>query len=85
MNANVLILALKKSLLSDTPGVEIVRNPTVLNHHSPAGHSEIAFRNVCVPAENLLVAEVALEMMIERSQERKTFGKYLHQTRYAAG
>jgi acyl-CoA dehydrogenase len=91
---------------SDTPGVEIVRNPTVLNHHSPAGHSEIVFRNVHVPAANLLgaegsgfalaqarlgpgrihhcmrsigAAELALEMMIERSQERKTFGKYLHQ------
>ena len=91
---------------SDTPGVEIVRNPTVLNHHSPAGHSEIVFRDVHVPADNLLgaegsgfalaqarlgpgrihhcmrsigAAELALEMMIERSQERKTFGKYLHQ------
>ena len=90
----------------DTPGLEIVRNPTVLNHHSPEGHCEILFRNVRVPASNLLgeegsgfalaqarlgpgrihhcmrsigAAELALELMIERSQERKTFGKYLHQ------
>jgi len=90
----------------DTPGIEVVRNPAVLNHHSPVGHCEIVFRNVRVPTANLLgeegsgfalaqarlgpgrihhcmrsigAAELALEMMIERSQERKTFGKYLHQ------
>ncbi|MGI9286765.1 MAG: acyl-CoA dehydrogenase family protein [Pseudomonadales bacterium] len=90
----------------DTPGVEIVRNPTVLNHHSPEGHCEIVFRSVRVPVSNLLgeegsgfalaqarlgpgrihhcmrsigAAELALELMTERSQERKTFGKYLHQ------
>jgi len=90
----------------DTPGVTIVRNPTVLNHHSPEGHCEILFQNVRVPVSNLLgeegsgfalaqarlgpgrihhcmrsigAAELALELMIERSQERKTFGKYLHQ------
>lgn len=88
----------------DTPGVEIVRNPTVLNHTAPEGHAEIVFRNVRVPASNLLgeegsgfalaqarlgpgrihhcmrsigAAELALELMIERVQERKTFGKYL--------
>ena len=91
---------------SDTAGVEIVRNLTVLNHHSPEGHCEIVFRNVRVPVSNLLgeegsgfalaqarlgpgrihhcmrsigAAELALELMTERSQERKTFGKYLHQ------
>jgi acyl-CoA dehydrogenase len=90
----------------DTPGVEVVRNPTVLNHFSPNGHCEIVFRNVRVPASNLLgeegsgfalsqarlgpgrihhcmraigAAELALALMVERSQERKTFGKYLHQ------
>lgn len=90
----------------DTPGVEIVRSPSVLNHHSPEGHCEIVFRNVRVPVSNLLgeegsgfalaqarlgpgrihhcmrsigAAELALELMVERSQERKTFGKYLHQ------
>ncbi len=90
----------------DTPGLEIVRNPTVLNHHSPEGHCEIVFRNVRVPVSNLLgeegsgfalaqarlgpgrihhcmrsigAAQLALELMVERAQERKTFGKYLHQ------
>jgi len=90
----------------DTPGVELVRNPTVLNHHSPEGHCEILFRNVRVPVANLLgeegsgfamaqarlgpgrihhcmrsigAAELALELMVERSLERKTFGKYLHE------
>jgi acyl-CoA dehydrogenase len=90
----------------DTPGLEIVRNPSVLNHHSPEGHCEIVFRNVRVPASNLLgeegsgfalaqarlgpgrihhcmrsigAAQLALELMVERAQERKAFGKYLHQ------
>ncbi|MCC3306743.1 acyl-CoA dehydrogenase family protein [Sneathiella sp. HT1-7] len=85
-------------------GVEIVRNITVLNHHAPEGHCEVVFRDVRVPASNLLGSEgdgfmmaqarlgpgrihhcmrsigqceVALELMCERSQERKTFGKYL--------
>ncbi len=38
----------------DTPGVEIIRNPTVLNHHAPEGHAEILFTNVRVPVNNLL-------------------------------
>jgi len=90
----------------DTPGVELVRNIHVVNHHSPEGHNEILFRNVRVPAANLIagegdgfkiaqarlgpgrihhamrcigMAEVAFELMVERSLERKTFGKYLHQ------
>ncbi|MFV0476369.1 MAG: acyl-CoA dehydrogenase family protein [Parahaliea sp.] len=90
----------------NTPGLEIVRNPTVLNHHSLEGHCEIVFRDVRVPVTHLLgeegsgfalaqarlgpgrihhcmrsigAAELALELMIERSQERKTFGRYLHQ------
>lgn len=90
----------------DTPGIEIIRNPTVLNHSAPEGHCEIVFRNVGVPAGNLLgeegsgfalaqarlgpgrihhcmrsvgAAQLALELMVERAQERKTFGKYLHQ------
>jgi acyl-CoA dehydrogenase len=91
---------------ANTPGIEVVRNPTVLNHISPEGHCEIVFRDVRVPVSNLLgeegsgfalaqarlgpgrihhcmrsigAAQLALELMIERSQERKTFGKYLHQ------
>ncbi len=90
----------------DTPGVEVVRNITVMNHHAPEGHCEIVFRQVRVPAGNLLgeagsgfqlaqarlgpgrihhcmrsigAAELALELMTERAQERQAFGKYLHQ------
>lgn len=90
----------------DAPGVEVVRNTNVLNHHSPEGHCEVVFKNVRVPVANLLgeegsgfalaqarlgpgrihhcmrsigAAEVALELMVERAQERKTFGKYLYQ------
>lgn len=90
----------------DTPGVEVVRNISILNRLSPEGHGEIVFRNVRVPAGNLLgaegsgfalaqarlgpgrihhcmrsigAAELALELMLERVQERKAFGRYLHQ------
>lgn len=38
----------------DTPGVEIVRNPTILNHYAPEGHCEILFKDVRVPTSNLL-------------------------------
>jgi len=89
----------------DTPGVDVVRNIRIMNHHSPEGHCEIVFRNVRVAASNLLgdegsgfalaqarlgpgrihhcmrsigAAELALELMIDRSLERKAFGKYLH-------
>jgi acyl-CoA dehydrogenase len=88
----------------DTPGLEVVRNIPIMQHHSPEGHCEIAFRNVRVPAENLVgqpgqgfamaqarlgpgrvhhcmrtigQCELALEMMTERSLERRTFGKFL--------
>jgi len=90
----------------DTPGVTIVRNVSILNHHSPEGHNEIIFKNVRVPTTNLLggegegfamaqarlgpgrihhcmraigQAELALELLCERSLERKTFGKFLHE------
>jgi acyl-CoA dehydrogenase len=90
----------------DTPGVTVVRNISVLSHHSPEGHNEVLFQNVRVPASNLLggegdgfmmaqarlgpgrihhcmraigMAEVCLDLMVARSQERKTFGKYLYQ------
>lgn len=41
----------------DTPGVEVVRNITVVNHVAPEGHCEIVFRDVRVPATNLLGEE----------------------------
>lgn len=90
----------------DTQGVTIERNITTLSHFAPEGHCEIVFRDVRVPASNLLgeegsgfelaqarlgpgrihhcmrsigAAELALDLMVERSQQRKTFGKYLHE------
>ena len=87
-------------------GVDVLRNITTINHHSPEGHSEVLFRNVRVPASHLIgaegdgfmiaqarlgpgrihhcmraigMSEVCLDLMVERSLERKTFGKYLHQ------
>ena len=89
-----------------TPGVNVLRNITTINHHSPEGHSEVLFQDVRVPADQLIakegdgfmiaqarlgpgrihhcmraigMAEVCLELMIARAQERKSFGKYLHQ------
>src|SRR5690606_10766323 len=38
----------------DTPGVEVVRNISVVQHHAPEGHCEIVLRNVRVPAYHLL-------------------------------
>jgi acyl-CoA dehydrogenase len=38
----------------DAPGVEIIRNITVLHHHAPEGHCEILLRGVRVPADQLL-------------------------------
>ena len=90
----------------DTPGVELVRDISVMNHHADVGHCELVFRDVRVPVSNLLgeegggfamaqarlgpgrihhcmrsigQCELALELMCERVQERKAFGKYLHE------
>ncbi len=41
----------------DTPGIEIGPDLKVLNHHSVGGHPEVRFRDVRVPAENLLGEE----------------------------
>ena len=90
----------------DTPGVTVVRNIPVMNHHTPETHCEVLYRNVRVPKSNLLgfegggfalaqarlgpgrihhcmrcigQAELALDLMVMRSKERKTFGKYLNE------
>jgi acyl-CoA dehydrogenase len=41
----------------DTPGLDVVRNVNVMNHHSPEGHCEVVFRNVRVSVGNLLGEE----------------------------
>lgn len=41
----------------DAPGLETVRNIPIMHHHSPEGHCELVFRNVRVPAANLLGEE----------------------------
>jgi acyl-CoA dehydrogenase len=41
----------------DTPGVTLVRNIPIMQHHAPEGHCEILFRDVQVPAANLLGQE----------------------------
>ncbi len=43
----------------DTPGVSIERNIAIMQHHTPEGHCEIIFRDVRVPATNLLGQEGA--------------------------
>jgi len=40
----------------DTPGVRVLRNLPIMNHHSPEGHCEIDY-DVLVPAENMLGQE----------------------------
>lgn len=90
----------------NTPGVVVVRDLEVMNHHSHETHGEVLFRDVRVPVTNLLgeegsgfalaqarlgpgrihhcmrsigQAELCLDLMVERSLERKTFGKMLHE------
>jgi acyl-CoA dehydrogenase len=43
----------------DAPGVTIVRNIAIMQHHSPEGHCEIVFSDVRVPSGNLLGQEGA--------------------------
>jgi len=38
----------------DTPGVEVVRDVPIMHHHAPEGHCEVVYRDVRVPAENML-------------------------------
>jgi acyl-CoA dehydrogenase len=44
---------------TDTPGVTLVRNIAIMQHHSPEGHCEITFTNVRVPIAHLLGQEGA--------------------------
>jgi acyl-CoA dehydrogenase len=44
---------------TDTPGVALVRNIAIMQHHSPEGHCEITFTNVRVPITHLLGQEGA--------------------------
>ena len=41
----------------DTPGVSVVRDISVMNHHSYESHCEIVFRDVSIPCANLLGEE----------------------------
>ncbi|MEO6974180.1 MAG: acyl-CoA dehydrogenase family protein [Rhodoferax sp.] len=41
----------------DTPGLRVVRNIAVMQHHAPEGHCEIVLQGVRVPAHALLGAE----------------------------
>ena len=43
----------------DAPGVSVMRNLPLLNHHSPEGHTETDFDQVRVPAANILGEEGA--------------------------
>jgi acyl-CoA dehydrogenase len=43
----------------DTPGLTVVRNIPIMHHVAPEGHCELVFRNVRVPAANLLHEEGA--------------------------
>lgn len=38
----------------DAPGVEVVRDVPIMHHHAPEGHCEVVYRNVRVPADNML-------------------------------
>ncbi len=44
---------------TDTPGITLVRNIAIMQHHSPEGHCEIVFSDVRVPATSLLGQEGA--------------------------
>ncbi len=43
----------------DTPGLKVVRDIPVMNHHFPGGHCELVFRDVRVPCSNLIQEEGA--------------------------
>ncbi|SEP05051.1 acyl-CoA dehydrogenase [Salinihabitans flavidus] len=39
---------------TDTPGFRVVRDVPIMHHHAPDGHCEVEFKDVRVPASNLL-------------------------------
>lgn len=41
----------------DTQGITVVRNVPIMHHHAPEGHCEVLFKDVRVPAQNLLGEE----------------------------
>jgi acyl-CoA dehydrogenase len=41
----------------DAPGVEVVRDVPIMHHHAPEGHCEVVYRDVRVPAGNMLGQE----------------------------
>ncbi|MGE5649680.1 MAG: acyl-CoA dehydrogenase family protein [Bacillota bacterium] len=41
----------------DTPGLKVVRDIPVMNHHFPGGHCELVFRDVRVPRSSLIQEE----------------------------
>ncbi|MGE5622835.1 MAG: acyl-CoA dehydrogenase family protein [Bacillota bacterium] len=43
----------------DVPGLRVVRDIPVMNHHFPGGHGELVFRDVRVPCSNLVHEEGA--------------------------
>jgi acyl-CoA dehydrogenase len=89
----------------DTPGLRIVRHVTTFGYDdAPFGEAELAFENVRVPAENILLgegrgfevaqgrlgpgrihhcmrliggAQRALELVLDRVEDRRTFGRKL--------
>jgi acyl-CoA dehydrogenase len=59
----------------DTPGVEVVRDVPIMHHHAPEGHCEVVYRDVRVPAENMLGQEGDGFML---AQERLGPGRIHH-------
>src|SRR5665811_1216447 len=60
----------------DAPGVSIERQLPVFGYQDQHGHSEIVFRNVRVPASNMLAGQ-GDGFMVDRAKSRVAFGKHL--------